>query len=88
MLPKRKGTVISHNKTIKSKNGALKKERGCMMQQSCFKCRHFFITWDPQNPRGCRAYQFKSKAIPSIIVKNSSGMDCLKFEPKVRGNVQ
>ncbi|HWI46689.1 MAG TPA: uracil-DNA glycosylase [Rummeliibacillus sp.] len=54
------------------------------MQQSCFKCKHFFVTWDQQNPRGCRAYQFKSKAVPSVIVKNSSGMDCLKFEQKER----
>jgi hypothetical protein len=58
------------------------------MQTSCFKCRHFFVTWDSQNPRGCRAYQFKSKAIPSIVVKKSSGLDCLKFEQKAGGKVQ
>lgn len=55
------------------------------MQPNCFKCRHFFVTWDQQNPRGCRAYQFKGKAIPSTIVKSSSGMDCLKFEKKEKG---
>ncbi|MGM9968273.1 uracil-DNA glycosylase [Rummeliibacillus sp. TYF005] len=58
------------------------------MQQSCFKCKHFFVTWDQHNPRGCRAYQFKSKAIPSIVVKKSSGLDCLKFEQKAGGKVQ
>ncbi|MGG0655072.1 uracil-DNA glycosylase [Rummeliibacillus pycnus] len=55
------------------------------MQPSCFKCRHFFVTWDQNTPRGCRAYQFKSKAVPSVVVKNSSGMDCLKFDLKESG---
>ncbi|MGE7933208.1 uracil-DNA glycosylase [Viridibacillus arvi] len=57
------------------------------MQESCFKCRHFYVTWDQRSPRGCRAYQFKSKELPSVIVKRSSGLECLKFEPKQGGNV-
>ncbi|MEK4762056.1 uracil-DNA glycosylase [Viridibacillus sp. FSL E2-0187] len=57
------------------------------MQESCFKCRHFYVTWDQRSPRGCRAYQFKSKELPSVIVKRSSGLECLKFEPKQGGNI-
>ncbi|MCT6815949.1 MAG: uracil-DNA glycosylase, partial [Lysinibacillus fusiformis] len=45
---------------------------------------HFFkVTWDPQTPRACVAYGFKTKQIPSVVVKQSSGMECLKFVPKV-----
>lgn len=52
------------------------------MAVNCFQCIHFYTTWDPANPRGCRAYGFKTKMMPSIVVKRSSGMECMKFEPK------
>ncbi|MDM5231649.1 MULTISPECIES: hypothetical protein [Lysinibacillus] len=52
------------------------------MKVNCFKCQHFKVTWDPQTPRACAAYGFKTKQIPSVVVKQSSGMDCLKFVPK------
>jgi hypothetical protein len=48
----------------------------------CFKCRHFFITWDKNFPRGCRALGFKSREIPSSMVFQASGKECLKFEKK------
>jgi hypothetical protein len=48
----------------------------------CFKCRHFFVTWDKKFPRGCRALGFKSKDMPSQMVFQASGMQCLKFEKK------
>jgi len=48
----------------------------------CFKCRHFFVTWDKKFPRGCRALGFKSKEMPSRAVFQASGMQCLKFEEK------
>ncbi|KOY83987.1 uracil-DNA glycosylase [Lysinibacillus sp. FSL H8-0500] len=52
------------------------------MKVNCFKCQFFKVTWDPQNPRSCTAYGFKTKQMPSVVVKQSSGMDCLKFVPK------
>ncbi|MER1984274.1 MAG: uracil-DNA glycosylase [Solibacillus sp.] len=52
------------------------------MKIDCFKCQHFRVTWDQNNPRGCHAYGFKTRQIPSLVVKQSSGMDCLKFVPK------
>ena len=52
------------------------------MQINCFYCVHFRVTWDPVNPRGSAAYGMKSKQIPSIVVKQASGLDCMKFQSK------
>ncbi len=46
----------------------------------CFRCVHFYVTWDENFPRGCKAYGFKSRNIPSVDVYRSSGMKCLRFE--------
>lgn len=52
------------------------------MKVNCFQCAYFKVTWEPAAPRACTAYGFKGKAIPSAVVKQSSGMECLKFQPK------
>jgi hypothetical protein len=48
----------------------------------CFNCLHFYITWDAVNPRGCRAFGFKTARIPSDVVFETSGEVCLKFKAK------
>ncbi len=48
----------------------------------CQKCTNYFVTWEAGKPHGCKAYGFKSKAIPSIVVKNSSGENCKLFVEK------
>lgn len=48
----------------------------------CFQCQHFYITWDANAPRGCKAFAFKTRRLPSEIVFESSGEECLKFFPK------
>ncbi len=48
----------------------------------CFRCQHFFITWDPNFPRGCRVLGFKGREMPSSVVRGSSGAECLYFTPK------
>ena len=48
----------------------------------CFKCKHFYVTWEPSNPRGCRAFGFKTHRIPSDVVLETSGEACLKFVAK------
>lgn len=48
----------------------------------CFKCKHFYVTWEPSNPRGCRAFGFKTAKMPSQVVLETSGEICLKFVPK------
>ena len=52
------------------------------MQTNCFNCIYFRVTWDQANPRGCAAYGIKSRQLPSIVVKQASGLDCMKFKPK------
>jgi hypothetical protein len=48
----------------------------------CTKCTHFYITWDKNYPRGCRAMGFKCREIPSVMVCKASGVECLRFEKK------
>lgn len=48
----------------------------------CQKCKFYFVTWQPAKPHGCKAYGFKSKLLPSIVVKNSSGFSCSFFQLK------
>jgi hypothetical protein len=52
----------------------------------CFQCRHFYVTWDPDHPKGCRALAFKSKELPGTVVFRSSGMECLQFAKKTERN--
>jgi hypothetical protein len=48
----------------------------------CAKCIHFFITWDKNYPKGCKAIGFKCHEMPSAVVFKSSGIECLRFEKK------
>jgi hypothetical protein len=48
----------------------------------CLHCVHYVVTWEPQQPRGCRAYGFKSQQLPSDVVFASSGERCQHFERK------
>ncbi|MDD5757921.1 MAG: hypothetical protein PHI06_02435 [Desulfobulbaceae bacterium] len=49
---------------------------------NCLACRHFYITYEPNHPYGCRALNFKAKEMPSRVVYASSGMECQSFSPK------
>ncbi|MBF0458583.1 MAG: uracil-DNA glycosylase [Nitrospirae bacterium] len=48
----------------------------------CFKCHHFFITWDRKFPYGCKFMGFKSKVMPSQEVFSASGKACQSFKEK------
>ncbi len=48
----------------------------------CFQCRHFYVTWDEFFPRGCKALSFKSREMPSAVVRRSSGIECQLFDRK------
>ncbi len=50
---------------------------------NCLKCKHFFVTWEPKHPRGCRLYGFKTQLMPSLLVFQSTGMPCQGFEEKM-----
>jgi hypothetical protein len=49
---------------------------------SCLKCRYYQVTWDIRSPYGCKAHGFKTNRNPSMIVYESSGIECQLFEPK------
>lgn len=52
------------------------------LPQNCLLCAHFQITWDPAAPRGCRAFGFKCRELPSAVVQRASGLPCQQFAPK------
>ena len=49
---------------------------------NCFIFKHFYITWEKNFPRGCKALGFKSVEMPFNVVSQSSGLRCLYFEQK------
>jgi hypothetical protein len=49
---------------------------------NCLACRHFYITYEPTHPYGCRALNFKSLQYPAVVVFASSGIHCQAFSPK------
>ena len=54
-----------------------------MIVQSCFGCRHFIVTHNVAAPYACRAFQFRSRRLPSLDVKASSGQVCGRREQAV-----
>ncbi len=48
----------------------------------CHKCKHYYVTWERQFPHGCRSMNFKSLQLPSAVVRNSSGIPCMRYQPK------
>ena len=55
-----------------------------MKAPECHLCAHYFVTWKPDRPRGCRAFGFETSAVPSAVVRASSGKPCQLFEPGPR----
>ncbi|PLR79005.1 uracil-DNA glycosylase [Bacillus sp. V3-13] len=49
---------------------------------NCIKCRYYYVTWDSKFPKGCKAYEFKSRNLPSLEVFRASGQPCLRHETK------
>jgi hypothetical protein len=50
---------------------------------NCFKCKHFYITWDKNFPNGCKAFGFKAKQLPADIVRQSDNNPCMAFTAKI-----
>ena len=48
----------------------------------CWRCQHFFITWDKHHPYGCHDMGFKTKQVPAAEVFAANGRHCLSFKPK------
>jgi hypothetical protein len=51
-------------------------------RKACQRCRYYQVTWDPRLPYGCAAHGFKTRRNPAHVVYESSGIDCLLFDPK------
>jgi len=49
---------------------------------ACIKCRYYHVTWDMHQPYGCRAHGFKTNRNPSVVVYESSGIECQLYEEK------
>jgi hypothetical protein len=46
---------------------------------NCLQCKHYYITYEPSLPYGCRAMRFKSARNPAQVVFSSSGIHCQLF---------
>lgn len=54
----------------------------------CQRCKYYYVTWEKHKPHGCKAYGFKSQAVPSLVVKQSSGTACSFYQIKHNHNGQ
>ena len=71
------------------KEGTLKEGSLLMKDEimNCCKCKHFFVTWDKNFPRGCRLFGFKSRNLPSLTVQQATGKSCINFVARVKNNL-
>jgi hypothetical protein len=47
---------------------------------------HYFITYDPRFPYGCRAMNFKSRTTPQTEVEAVSGLGCQMYQARQASN--
>ncbi len=50
---------------------------------TCKDCLHYYITYDPNNPNGCKIFNFKAKKMPIQILLDQGEKSCLAFEDKI-----
>ncbi|HCN31654.1 MAG: uracil-DNA glycosylase [Candidatus Micropelagos sp.] len=55
-------------------------------KNSCFQCRHLFVTHDKNKRWGCRKFGFKSAILPARVVLSTSGMKCASFQNRSSGD--
>ena len=53
-----------------------------MDKVNCFHCSYFRITHNPEQPYACGAFGFRSKELPSLLVKKEDGKECLAFNKR------
>lgn len=53
---------------------------------NCFNCVHYYVTWDKNFPKGCRLFGFKSRRLPSEVVRESTGNSCENHAEKKKRN--
>ncbi|HPF13631.1 MAG TPA: hypothetical protein PLJ12_05150, partial [Planctomycetota bacterium] len=52
------------------------------VRSQCLGCRHFLVTYSPNQPYGCRAFGFQSKQWPGRVVWQESRQLCGLREPQ------
>jgi len=50
---------------------------------NCFQCVHFAVTWEPNYPKSCKLFGFKTQLLPSAVVYETTGEVCMGFEKKI-----
>jgi len=55
-----------------------------MAKPNCTQCKHFYVTWDPQKPNGCRQFGIQCKPLPSQIVASAGMGECEGFVAKAK----
>ena len=53
-----------------------------MHQNNCHNCIHFYITYRPKFPNGCKAFGIISAKVPYLKIKKISGTNCAMFSKK------
>ena len=48
----------------------------------CFRCRHFVVSHARDFPYLCRAFEMKTRVLPSLEVLRASGRPCAGFDAK------
>jgi hypothetical protein len=51
---------------------------------NCLHCKHYYNTWDPKSPRGCRLFSFKGPHFPSQSVLRETGQECEGFSANAK----
>jgi len=51
---------------------------------NCFQCIYYANTWEPNSPRACKFFGFKSAQVPSEVVYRNTGERCISFKEKER----
>ena len=55
----------------------------CRRAATCKGCIHFFVTYDPHFPYGCRSMGFKSRRYPHVEVEEATGESCQAHQTKI-----
>lgn len=55
------------------------------LKPKCLKCIHYFSTYDQVIPRGCKKFGFQSAKMPSLLVKEETGNECMAYEERGNG---
>jgi len=45
-------------------------------RKNCRGCIYYLVTWDKAAPMGCKYFGFKSRKMPCLVVKESTGKYC------------